>query len=164
MLLHEIRQRITEDLLARRIDRWVTGTIAALLVALGFMAGRWTSLTNTAVPVVFQEAPGTEGSAVSPEQLKALVEEPPEEQRRPGERPRQSAATVESASTVAPAPAAALRLQGAFVASANGEKYYFPDCTEVRRIKEENKIWFDSAEEARASGYEPSACVQRRGQ
>lgn len=46
---------------------------------------------------------------------------------------------------------------GKYVASANGTKYYLPSCSGVSRIKEENKIWFESAEEAEAAGYAPAA-------
>jgi len=45
---------------------------------------------------------------------------------------------------------------GEYVASKNGSKYYLPTCSGVKRIKEENKVWFKSAEQARAEGYEPA--------
>ncbi|MFA5652092.1 MAG: hypothetical protein WC933_01890 [Candidatus Paceibacterota bacterium] len=41
---------------------------------------------------------------------------------------------------------------GMLVASKSGTKYYYPWCTGVSRIKEENKVWFNSVEEARAKG------------
>ena len=44
-----------------------------------------------------------------------------------------------------------------FVASRNGERYYIPTCSGAQRIKEENKIWFASEEEARSAGYTPAA-------
>ncbi len=44
-----------------------------------------------------------------------------------------------------------------FVASKSGSKYYLPACSGVSRIKEENKVWFDSATEAEAAGYGPAA-------
>lgn len=46
---------------------------------------------------------------------------------------------------------------GVLVASKSGSKYYLPTCSGASRIKEENKVWFVSAEEAEASGYEPAA-------
>ena len=45
---------------------------------------------------------------------------------------------------------------GNFVASINGKSYYPKDCPSAKRIKEENIIWFDSAEEAEADGYAPA--------
>lgn len=46
---------------------------------------------------------------------------------------------------------------GAFVASISGTKYHLPHCSGARNIKEENKIWFDSREDAERAGYEPAA-------
>lgn len=148
MFWKTLRDRITDELLARRVDRWITGAIALLLVLVGFLTGRWTTFTSTATPIVFQEAPtagsgeqGVGSSEATPEDLRALVVE------KKDPIPNSQLSTAKSA----------------FVASANGTKYYVPDCAEVRRIKEENKIWFDSEEEAKESGYEASECVKRRG-
>ncbi len=47
--------------------------------------------------------------------------------------------------------------QGQFVASKNGTKYYFPWCAGANRIKEENKVWFQTAEDAKNAGYQPSS-------
>ncbi len=44
-----------------------------------------------------------------------------------------------------------------FVASKNGTKYYYPWCSGVSKIKEENKVWFSSADEAKKAGFEPAA-------
>lgn len=60
-------------------------------------------------------------------------------------------ATVES---VRKAP---IVLSGAVVVSKNSTKYHYPWCSGAQRIKEENKIWFNTIEEARASGYTPAA-------
>jgi uncharacterized protein YdeI (BOF family) len=46
---------------------------------------------------------------------------------------------------------------GTLVASKSGTKYHFPWCSGAIRIKEENKIWFNTIEEARAAGYTPAA-------
>jgi hypothetical protein len=46
---------------------------------------------------------------------------------------------------------------GEYVASKNGSVYHFPWCSGAQRIKEENKVWFPSVEEARAAGYRPAA-------
>lgn len=49
---------------------------------------------------------------------------------------------------------------GVVVASKSGTKYYYPWCTGVSRIKEENKVWFDTIEGARATGLTPASnCV-----
>ncbi|MBI5045889.1 MAG: hypothetical protein HZC14_02730 [Candidatus Niyogibacteria bacterium] len=46
------------------------------------------------------------------------------------------------------------------VASKNGSKYYPADCPAAARIKEENKIRFNSAKEAEAAGYSASVMCQ----
>ncbi|MDD4803941.1 MAG: hypothetical protein PHN69_02095 [Candidatus Pacebacteria bacterium] len=50
--------------------------------------------------------------------------------------------------------------KGIIVASKSGKKYYYPWCSGVDRIKEENKVWFNSVEEAKARGLTPaSGCI-----
>lgn len=46
---------------------------------------------------------------------------------------------------------------GKYVASKNGTKYYLPSCGTANRIKEENKIYFNTKEEAEAAGFGPSS-------
>jgi hypothetical protein len=46
---------------------------------------------------------------------------------------------------------------GEVVASKNGTKYFFPWCGGAKLIKEENKVWFASANAAKAAGYAPAA-------
>jgi len=43
-----------------------------------------------------------------------------------------------------------------YVASKSGSVYHFPWCSGAQRIKEENKIWFSSKEEAQSAGYRPA--------
>lgn len=44
-----------------------------------------------------------------------------------------------------------------YVASKNGTKYHYPWCSGAQTIKEENKIWFSSKEEAQKAGYQPAS-------
>ncbi len=44
-----------------------------------------------------------------------------------------------------------------YVASKSGTKYHYPWCAGAVNIKEENKIWFSSKEEAEKSGYSPAS-------
>jgi len=44
---------------------------------------------------------------------------------------------------------------GSFVASKNSKIYHRPECKYVKRIKEENKIWFKSVKEAEDKGFKP---------
>ncbi len=48
------------------------------------------------------------------------------------------------------------KLQGKYVASKNGKSYHLPWCPGARSIKEENKIWFNSKEEAARAGFKPA--------
>ncbi len=45
---------------------------------------------------------------------------------------------------------------GTYVESKNSTEYHFPWCSGTKRIKEENKIWFQTKEEAVAKGYKPA--------
>lgn len=45
---------------------------------------------------------------------------------------------------------------GSFVASKQGKKYFPVDCGSAKTIKEENKVYFGSEEEAVSAGYERS--------
>lgn len=47
--------------------------------------------------------------------------------------------------------------QGNYVASRNGTKYHLPWCTGAKQIKEGNKVWFASKEDAEKAGYTPAA-------
>lgn len=43
-----------------------------------------------------------------------------------------------------------------FVASANGKLYYPANCKSAARIKEENRVWFATAEDAKREGLLPA--------
>jgi len=134
-------------LLATRSDRIVTLVSAVLLVLVGYVAGLWTAETRKEVPIVFQTSSGdADDGILSDEDVKKLA--PPK------------GSDMSAVSTKSP-PSAVVKSEEAFVASINGTKYYVPGCSEVRRIKEENRVWFASEQEARDANYEPSACVQR---
>jgi hypothetical protein len=49
-----------------------------------------------------------------------------------------------------------LKEGGMLVGSKNSDKYHLPWCSGAKRIKEENKIYFSSVEEAKAKGYTPA--------
>lgn len=52
---------------------------------------------------------------------------------------------------------ASLPAGGQYVASKNGTKYYLPTCGTAKRINDDNKVWFDTKEEAEAAGFTPAA-------
>ena len=45
--------------------------------------------------------------------------------------------------------------QGQFVGSKNSDVYHYPSCSYAKNIKEENKIWFENAQDAVNQGYRP---------
>ena len=47
--------------------------------------------------------------------------------------------------------------KGLVLASKSGKKYYYPWCTGVDRIKEENKVWFTTIEDAKKAGLTPAS-------
>jgi hypothetical protein len=66
--------------------------------------------------------------------------------------------SVSEPSVVAPAPAATPEhLMGKYVGSKTGTKYYLPTCSGAKRIKDENKRWFVSKEDAEKDGYTAAA-------
>lgn len=46
--------------------------------------------------------------------------------------------------------------RGKYVASKSGTSYHYPWCQGALKIKEENKIWFQTKEEAESGGYRPA--------
>ena len=66
--------------------------------------------------------------------------------------------TIENLSTTTPTEKITdNKIMGNFVASKNGTKYHYPWCSGAQSIKEENKIWFSTAEEAQKAGYQPAS-------
>lgn len=45
---------------------------------------------------------------------------------------------------------------GGYVASKTGAKYHLPWCSGAQRIKEENKVYFETKEAAESAGYTPA--------
>jgi len=45
---------------------------------------------------------------------------------------------------------------GKYIASKSGTAYHFPWCAGAQKIKEANKIWFNTKEEAESRGYKPA--------
>jgi len=45
-----------------------------------------------------------------------------------------------------------------FVGSKNSDKYHAPTCQWSTRIKEENRVCFESEESAKSQGYQPGSC------
>ncbi len=65
--------------------------------------------------------------------------------------------TAAVAAARAPSSAKTTEGLGNFVASKNGTKYYLTTCSSSNRIKQENKVYFGSKQDAEAAGYGPAA-------
>lgn len=59
--------------------------------------------------------------------------------------------------TSSPSTQETVLTQGAYVGSKNSTKYHLPWCPGAERIKEENKVWFKTKEDAEKAGYTPAA-------
>jgi len=60
--------------------------------------------------------------------------------------------------TPAVLPESTIAVQGRYLGSKNGTKYYTPGCAGAKRIKPENYIWFSDEEDAKLQGYTPANC------
>lgn len=78
------------------------------------------------------------------------IENLPMEERQPAP---QAKAPAQAAAAVTAIPAATT---GTYVAAKTGSVYYLPTCSGVKRIKEENKVWFQTKADAEAKGYQPA--------
>lgn len=63
---------------------------------------------------------------------------------------------VENISSPPDAKTPSANSRSKFVASKNGTAYHYPWCPGALKIKEENKIWFQTKEEAEKRGYRPA--------
>lgn len=97
---------------------------------------------QAAAPV--QDQPKAETAAPAQEQPKAETPKPGTETSAP------------VAATPVPAPAADPQAT-MVIGNRNSKKYHEPSCSSVKDMKEKNKVTFDSAAAAQASGYEPCA-------
>lgn len=61
-----------------------------------------------------------------------------------------------TSNTVAATSILADKSGGSVVGSKNGSKYHFPWCSGATRMKEENKVWFATIEDAKKAGYTPA--------
>lgn len=72
------------------------------------------------------------------------------------EEPRDLAGISVPASNSANSSESAVKPRGKYVASKSGASYHYPWCQGALKIKEGNKIWFQTKEEAEKAGYKPA--------
>jgi hypothetical protein len=61
------------------------------------------------------------------------------------------------ASVVPPAPVTKSAASGPYVGSKSGTKYYLVTCAGAKRIKDANKVFFTTKDNATAAGYTPAS-------
>lgn len=143
-----------------RSDKIFLCCLSVLLLILGYFIGYWTAEEKRPVPIVF------EGNNTRPQILSEADIEKLNSLAQQTDMPANpvaivaSAKTEKSTTTIVPASTDS----ASFVASVSGEKYYYLTCSEVKRIKEENKIFFKAEQEAIDAGYSASSCILKSRQ
>ena len=74
-----------------------------------------------------------------------------------GDRPTQTAEVLSSVKEKTEPKAKIDEKNALYVGSKNGSVYHFPWCPGAQKMKEGNKIFFSSKEEAEKAGYRPAA-------
>jgi hypothetical protein len=128
--------------------------IGLVLFAAGWQLGRVMSPYYAAQPIVFSEAPAASTAATSEVSVASLA--------ALGASPVPVVAGVSKTSEANAANEASEASEATYVGSKNSDKYHHRDCSTWKQIKEENRIWFASPEEAEKAGYTPTACTRER--
>lgn len=84
----------------------------------------------------------------------------PIEASEPTERPVSEA--IASPDTEPVPETTSQKSSGVYVGSVDSDKYHNPNCRFAKEILPENEIWFDSAEDAKNSGYSPCGSCNPR--
>lgn len=138
-----------QKLTAKREDKVFMWVLSVFLVILGYLAGYWSSETNKSAPIVFQGT-GAVPSVLSDADIAILTDAA-----------KPTPTTLNTITNTQKNDSVSSSTISEYVASINGTKYYFNSCSEVKRIKEENQVFFKTEQEAIDAGYEPSACVTK---
>lgn len=118
--------KIAEFLRSRKGRDALLVFIVVLLAVISFLLGRLSVESQEAAPVVLYV----------PEQL--------------------SRSATESRATDDYISSGDGEANGRYVASKNGQVYHLPWCAGAQRIKEENKVWYDTKEAAEVAGLRPA--------
>lgn len=143
--------------------------IGVVLISLMSFGGGWLMGINSVLPQTAAKKDNIKIEETSPDDLKASTseaieneaienaqeEKPAETSNNPETLPETSQGEEVKNSTEEPTLNSTQTTQNEkqIVASKNGETYYYVWCSGANRIKEENKIYFNSKEEAEKAGY-----------
>ena len=109
-------------------------TIIVLVAAISFGLGRLSKIREEKTPITIENV-GTSTETIVNTLNKNVIENKLEQN-----------SSIISSNT-----------QKNFVASRNGKKYYYAWCESANVIKEQNRIWFSTKDEAEKAGYQPAA-------
>ena len=138
-----------QKLTAKREDKVLMWVLSVFLVLLGYMVGYWSSETKKASPIVFSGS-GAVPTILSDADIAVLTD---------AVKPTPVAGNIANTKS---GEAVLSSTSSEYVASLNGTKYYLTTCSEVKRIKEENQVFFKTEQEAIDAGYEPAACLTKK--
>lgn len=122
--------------------------LLVIVVAIGgFASGRLVEVNEDQVPVRI-ETVDLSGAGEGGESTSSLITV--KTQKGDTFEPAKTPQVAAVAASVSPA-------NGQVVGSKNGSKYHLPECSGAKRIKEENKVWFATVEDAKKAGYTAAA-------
>jgi len=121
--------------------------IGLIVFVAGWLAGQVTSPYYSSQPIIFQERGPGAVAGTSSGDLESL------QQKGVEMRQQKNVQQVLADTRMTPG-------SGEYVASVNSNLFHHVSCAAAKSIKEENQIWFTSAEQARQAGYSPSKCTQ----
>lgn len=125
-MINEYALKIKSWVKSNKNDLYVAFII--FLTAVGsFGLGRLSAILQEKTPIIFNAQNNAGQARINAEEV-----------------PRESAPDQRGTAT------------GKYVASKSGTSYHYPWCPSAAKIKEENKIWFDTKEEAESAGYKPA--------
>ncbi len=135
-MIPEYTQKVKGWVSKNKIDIFTAAVIFFIGIS-SFGLGRLSVLLPQKEAIRFEDPAASDATDISYAPLAAISQE---------------SASPNVSDTASPA---ALK-NGAFVASKSGSVYYAVWCSGVSRIREENKVWFQTKEGAKAQGYRPA--------
>lgn len=130
-MLTDFLRRVNAFLAANRNDLGIAALVF-LVGMIGFGLGRLSRSWPSAYPLVIENASGDATTA-------------------------DTKGTAAIGQVLRKIPASADASNGTYVASKNGSAFHLPSCSGAKRIKDENRIWFQTEEDAMRAGYKPAA-------
>jgi hypothetical protein len=133
------------------IEKYYTLILLLVIATIFFGLGRLSILESQKTSINIQEPSKSYKSKNIPDLPKEAGSETISSQSSQNNTNSQTGAVINSQASVP----SNNKEDGQVIGSKSGKKYYFPWCGTVKRIKEENKVHFDSIAAAKAAGFIP---------